>query len=129
MKKGRARRTSRGKSVAVLKLVFGAMALLTVAGLNMGVGCQQCSDTCLFAGDGECDDGGVGAITTVCPFGTDCADCGSRRTKLSDLLPADLENEQGGRAMINDLQPVSQDAEQGGRSEISNLPSVGRIGE
>ena len=129
MKNDRALRTSRGKSVAVLKLVCGAMTLLTVAGLNMGVGCQQCSDTCLFAGDGECDDGGAGAITTVCPFGTDCADCGTRRSKISDLLPASLEDEQGGRAKIDDLQPVSLDAEQGRRSEISKLQLVGQIDE
>ncbi len=127
MRNDRARRTSRGKSVAVLKVVFAAAILPTLAGLNMGMGCQQCSDTCLFAGDGECDDGGAGAVTTVCPFGTDCADCGTRRSKIIDLLPASLEDEQGQRAKINELQPVSRGAEQGQRSEISKSPSVGQI--
>ncbi|MGE0786830.1 MAG: hypothetical protein AB7S26_14255 [Sandaracinaceae bacterium] len=37
-----------------------------------------CSDTCASAGDGECDDGGEGALYDVCALGTDCADCGPR---------------------------------------------------
>ena len=37
-----------------------------------------CADTCQFAGDGECDDGGPSSGFAVCEYGTDCADCGSR---------------------------------------------------
>lgn len=37
-----------------------------------------CSDTCRFARDGECDDGGPGADFAECALGTDCADCGPR---------------------------------------------------
>ncbi|MCO6437712.1 MAG: C1 family peptidase [Phycisphaerae bacterium] len=37
-----------------------------------------CSDLCIFAFDGECDDGGPGADYNVCAFGTDCFDCGVR---------------------------------------------------
>ena len=37
-----------------------------------------CEDTCSWANDGECDDGGNGAAFNVCAFGTDCADCGPR---------------------------------------------------
>jgi len=37
-----------------------------------------CSEDCLFAGDGECDDGGPGAFTDICLPGTDCTDCGAR---------------------------------------------------
>lgn len=36
----------------------------------------MCTDTCTWAGDGECDDGRPGAITGVCPLGSDCMDCG-----------------------------------------------------
>lgn len=39
-----------------------------------------CLDTCQFAFDGECDDGGPGAVTAVCEFGTDCFDCGGAST-------------------------------------------------
>ncbi len=36
-----------------------------------------CSNTCLFAGDGQCDDGRPGAEFSFCDLGTDCDDCGS----------------------------------------------------
>lgn len=37
-----------------------------------------CSDTCRWANDGACDDGGEGADYSVCERGTDCGDCGPR---------------------------------------------------
>ncbi len=37
-----------------------------------------CTDTCVYAFDDECDDGGPGSITDICEYGTDCADCGPR---------------------------------------------------
>jgi hypothetical protein len=39
---------------------------------------NACSDTCFYAFDGYCDDGGFGADYAVCALGTDCADCGAR---------------------------------------------------
>ncbi len=41
-------------------------------------GSPGCDDTCQFASDGACDDGGPGSSFSVCDFGTDCADCGPR---------------------------------------------------
>ena len=37
-----------------------------------------CTDTCSFAGDGECDDGGEGSDFAICEYGADCSDCGVR---------------------------------------------------
>src|SRR5690554_2735869 len=37
-----------------------------------------CADTCQYANDGECDDGGPSAAYDVCTYGTDCGDCGAR---------------------------------------------------
>ena len=37
-----------------------------------------CENTCEFANDGDCDDGGPGADFSVCGLGTDCGDCGPR---------------------------------------------------
>ena len=37
-----------------------------------------CLDTCGTAGDGVCQDGGWKAFGSMCEFGTDCSDCGSR---------------------------------------------------
>ncbi|MEM9187743.1 MAG: hypothetical protein AAGF12_01105 [Myxococcota bacterium] len=38
----------------------------------------NCTDTCSYAGDGECDDGGPDSQYDVCGLGTDCMDCGPR---------------------------------------------------
>lgn len=37
-----------------------------------------CDDTCAFADDGTCDDGGSGSSYALCGLGTDCSDCGRR---------------------------------------------------
>ncbi|MHC4837036.1 MAG: CHAP domain-containing protein [Planctomycetota bacterium] len=37
-----------------------------------------CGNTCDWADDGECDDGGAGSHTSACAYGTDCGDCGAR---------------------------------------------------
>jgi uncharacterized membrane protein YeiB len=39
---------------------------------------ELCAETCATAGDGECDDGGSGALYAVCALGSDCGDCGIR---------------------------------------------------
>jgi len=37
-----------------------------------------CTNDCRFAEDGECDDGGDAAGTSLCTLGSDCTDCGER---------------------------------------------------
>ena len=37
-----------------------------------------CDNTCEWAGDGECDDGGPGSLYSICEYGSDCSDCGTR---------------------------------------------------
>ena len=37
-----------------------------------------CTNSCPFASDGDCDDGGPGADFSLCDLGTDCNDCGTR---------------------------------------------------
>ena len=50
-----------------------------VASLDGGGGGEGlCDNFCVFAYDGECDDGGPDSLTSACDYGTDCADCGSR---------------------------------------------------
>ena len=41
-------------------------------------GSGVCSNTCHYAGDGDCDDGGAGGEYSQCFPCTDCADCGPR---------------------------------------------------
>lgn len=37
-----------------------------------------CANTCAHAGDGDCDDGGIGSQFALCALGSDCGDCGPR---------------------------------------------------
>jgi len=37
-----------------------------------------CTNTCRFASDSDCDDGGPGSDFDLCDLGTDCDDCGPR---------------------------------------------------
>ena len=39
---------------------------------------SQCLNTCSYAADGDCDDGGPVSEYASCALGTDCVDCGSR---------------------------------------------------
>jgi hypothetical protein len=39
---------------------------------------ELCENSCSFARDGVCDDGGSGASFAECALGSDCADCGMR---------------------------------------------------
>ena len=42
----------------------------------------NCNNLCWFrTNNGICDDGGPGSKTQLCPFGFDCADCGTRNPK------------------------------------------------
>ena len=43
-----------------------------------------CTDTCVWAMDGECDDGGPGSAYSLCDLGTDCTDCGPREVESDD---------------------------------------------
>gem|GEM_PF-6482550 len=37
-----------------------------------------CQESCIWSGDGDCDDGGANSVTSVCDLGSDCSDCGPR---------------------------------------------------
>jgi len=39
---------------------------------------SKCTNTCSYAYDNSCDDGGLNSSYNVCTLGTDCSDCGSR---------------------------------------------------
>lgn len=45
-----------------------------------------CLNTCLFAGDGQCDDGGTGSDFGLCQLGTDCQDCGRRCSQAEEVI-------------------------------------------
>ena len=41
-------------------------------------GAVVCENTCQYSSDGDCDDGGPNSLFSLCPLGSDCADCGPR---------------------------------------------------
>lgn len=43
-----------------------------------------CTNTCEYASDGECDDGGPNSDWDLCDCGTDCDDCGTRTSTECD---------------------------------------------
>lgn len=45
-----------------------------------------CRNTCVYASDDRCDDGGPDASFSLCPLGTDCDDCGPRADVRQDEL-------------------------------------------
>ena len=46
-----------------------------------------CSNSCTYATDGDCDDGGSGSEYELCDFGTDCTDCGSESATSATYPP------------------------------------------
>ncbi|WP_135210825.1 DUF418 domain-containing protein [Vitreimonas flagellata] len=46
---------------------------------------RQCQNTCAYANDKECDDGGAGSLNSLCAYGSDCNDCGPREPRLSSM--------------------------------------------
>ena len=59
--------------------------LLLLLQLSGTVG--QCTNTCLYASDSLCDDGGVGSVWSDCALGTDCMDCGPRGSSSHSHQP------------------------------------------
>ncbi len=47
-----------------------------------------CSNDCIYARDGVCDDGGYGAQFAACPYGDDCQDCTPRKDDRCVEYPA-----------------------------------------
>jgi len=54
-------------------------------GSSVGGGCAE---TCTYASDGDCDDGGPGAEFNSCSVGSDCTDCGNRAGGSGPPSPA-----------------------------------------
>ena len=57
-------------------MIKSLIAVLLLFELSGTVG--QCTNTCIYASDSLCDDGGPGATWSDCALGTDCMDCGPR---------------------------------------------------
>lgn len=93
-----------------MKLHFSALffAAITLI-LTTTAHAQICEDTCPYAFDGECDDGGPDSLYDYCDFGTDCGDCGPRFPdpglicEDSCSWAFDGECDDGGPGSLNDM--------------------------
>lgn len=50
---------------------------------TLDVNGQVCANSCAYADDNECDDGGPNALNALCSYGSDCNDCGARAPRYS----------------------------------------------
>ena len=72
----------------------------------------QCSNSCFASHDMDCDDGGYGSEYSLCAYGTDCGDCGSRSSRLAGeeepaaLAPDALVEQQRAKAMRHEARAV-----------------------
>jgi hypothetical protein len=60
---------------------FQSIVIAVIISLGLfSTGCKKtlCDNTCPYANDGVCDDGGDKSVNHVCQLGTDCSDCGDR---------------------------------------------------
>jgi len=77
-----ARRGSAGRFGSVPRLAC-TIFLAMMVGITSAQSQTICTNTCSYANDGTCDDGGPGAeFTGSCAYGTDCADCGPRQAAI-----------------------------------------------
>ena len=61
----------------------GAAVTATASPPPPPVTATTCSETCRYASDGDCDDGGPGSEFAWCDLGSDCTDCGERPPMLA----------------------------------------------
>ena len=60
----------------VLKESVRHLYILTLCPIPVQV--ETCDNTCRYAFDVDCDDGGPGSDWSLCDYGTDCRDCCSK---------------------------------------------------
>ena len=82
---------------------------------------SACSETCRYASDGDCDDGGPGGEYSSCEYGSDCTDCGSRPPmgRLLSHAPVDVpflgssdSSAAGARRLLAFPAPSDEEAEE-----------------
>merc|ERR1711988_1854760 len=59
--------------------LYSTTQTFSITGVSARYSGGGCSDTCRYAFDRACDDGGEGSEYSLCEIGTDCADCGGTR--------------------------------------------------
>merc|ERR1711998_724792 len=66
--------------------MYSTTQTFSITGVSAAYSGGGCPDTCRYAGDEACDDGGSGSEYALCDVGTDCTDCGKGRVTLEDTI-------------------------------------------
>ena len=66
---------------------------MIISPVSVGSGADHCSNTCHYASDGDCDDGGAGAEYNSCSEGSDCYDYGSHEPAKEAFARVSLKAE------------------------------------
>merc|ERR1711988_606456 len=78
--------------------MYSTTQTFSITGASAKYSGGGCSDTCRYAFDRACDDGGEGSEYSLCDIGTDCEDCGGERkatkqvAKHYDLVESGCKN-------------------------------------
>jgi hypothetical protein len=84
---------------------------------------SACFDSCEFASDSHCDDGGPGAEFAECTIGTDCLDCGRRTITRTDRAVA-VDSAAGTLVYLDTIHPVGS-ASSGHSMSILGTEQIG----
>jgi hypothetical protein len=123
------------KALSHLKFALVAAATLVAGtlGFSATVSAQTviCENTCPHANDGECDDGGTNSLYSLCPLGSDCADCGPRTVLCTDTCPHahDGECDDGGPDSLYSICDLGSDCgDCGPREVVGGAPAAPTAG-
>ena len=99
-----------------------------------GISGGACDNTCTWADDGQCDDGTVGAFSSLCAPGTDCNDCSVTHGSwgCTDICPtaSDAECDDGGSGSEYSLCPLGTDCEDcGDRGHTDGVVCLDECGD
>ena len=113
-------------SAWALSLSLGAIIFLVAANANAQPTGELCDNSCPWANDGECDDGGPMSLYDVCEFGTDCGDCGVRDPSAQiDVINPMSEPIEGGVCLNTCEHANDGECDDGGPSSMYNLCDYG----
>ena len=128
---GKLKKHSHGLRNMKNKKIITVLLIITIA---MGMAVHNItaqkftnSDTCQYARDNDCDDGGPNSITNLCNYGTDKSDCGER--PQVPTIPAEAPTIPAEAPTIpnNDTCQYARDndCDDGGPNSITNLCNYG----
>ena len=101
-------------------LLVGLTILLQGCFKDKNASEEVCDNTCQYAYDGQCDDGGPNSLYSLCDCGTDCADCGTREVSDNDCLDGSSSSSSGSSGSSSSSSSSSGSSSSGGGGYTMN---------